>query len=218
MNPVTIEHLDSLRDVRWVLVDPPKVPGLIEMVAWYQIGMTLGRDAEYFLFVDDDHHFVPGSGFYYQQCINYMDHWHDVGFMTTHRNHGGLPLEKGDYIVNSANGLVSLGRGMFMRNAPDFYLTAREIAYPGGMVESLLCYRMMALGYTFVKRLGCPTMKDPSKQVGIDNPTYSHDVLNRNLVGWIRQIYADPTWEHNSRLYPAGLMEQHAIAYTNRWD
>lgn len=203
------------------MVPKPEVPGLLEMVSWYDIGMKMAPEAEYFLIVDDDHHYKeavgvrPSSGEYYAQCIDFMDDNPNVGFMMTKSYFGGAAW--GDVPkINPDNGLVSLGWGMFLRNVPEFVLTDEELGYYGSMVESLLCYKIMALGYDMAKRFYCPTLKDPGKRVGTGGISYSHETLNANIVGHIRRIYDDPKWEHESKKYPKGLMAQHRKAKAER--
>jgi hypothetical protein len=207
--------------MRWCIEPQPIVPGLLDMVKWYNIGMSMGSDAEYFLIVDDDHHYKaandtrPSSGTYYQECLDFMDTHPNVGFMMTKSYFGGAAW--GDTPkINPDNGLVSLGWGMFLRNVPAFQLTDEELAFQGSMVESLLCYKIMAMGYDLAKRFNCPTLKDPGKTVGSGGISYSHETLNANIVGYIRRIYDDPTWEHESKKYPKGLWSQYLKAKTER--
>lgn len=216
-NPVTHEMLSKLEDTRFVIVDPPKVPGLIEMVRWYQIGFDMAKDADYFLIVDDDHHWKeitfnhPSSGEYIKQCLDWMDVNPDVGFLMTKGYFGSAAW--GDAFVKSpTNGLVNLDRGMIMRNIPEFKFTEEEQSFVGTLVESLLGYKIMAMGYKIAKRFCNPTLKDRGKRLNSGGISYSDETLTNNIMGYIRRIYNDPTWTHESRKYPRGLMAMHRKA------
>lgn len=215
-HPVTHDMLINQPDVRFTIVSPPAIPGLIEMVMWYNIGMAMGIDCEYFLIVDDDHRYKPGSGKYFQQCIDYMDAHPDVGFMMTKGYFGSAAW--GDAIVkHPANGLVNLDRGMIMRNVAEFEFNEEELGFVGTLVESLLCYKMMALGYNVAKRFCNPTLKDRSKRLNNGLISYSDETLQANIGGYIRRIYNDPTWTHESRKYPSGLLAIQRKARNDLW-
>lgn len=207
------------KNVRWIRLMPPKIPGLVDMIEWYAEGMSRCIDAEYFLFVDDDHHYVPGSGNYYQECLDYMDANPDIGFITTHKNAGGWIEDKaGEGFYEPTDGMISLGRGMIMRNIDDFLIGEEELGLKGGLFESWLGFRVMELGYRYVKRLGCPTLKDPSHKVDCGaGPTYDSRWMDRHILGYVRKRYSDPGWHHEIGHFPAILLYLQARAYTKRW-
>ena len=209
-DPVTYDFLEKIGVHTYTITDPPKIKNLIEMVRWYDLGMKSGSDCDYFLFVDHDHRFQPAkngkpsSGAYYQECIDYMDANPDVGVFNTKFYFGGAAW-KYEIKKNPVNGLININTGMFIRNVPEFVFTKRELSFVGTLVESLLAYKMLALGYNNAKRYYCPTTFTRSKRLYSGEPTYSEDVLLKNIQGYIREIYNDPTWDHESRKYPKGL-------------
>jgi len=208
--PVTHRFLEQQKVHRHIIVPVPKVKNLIEMVQWYAYLMSMGSDCEYYLIVDHDHRFKeakdgkPSSGQYYQECIDYMDANPDVGVFLTKSYFGGAAW-KYEIKKNPENGLVNINTGMFLRNVPEFVLTEEEKSFVGTLVESLLAYKMMALGYKLAKRYYCPTRYTRNKRLYSGLPTYSRTVLLANIQGYIRRIYNDPEWDHESRKYPRGL-------------
>lgn len=219
--PIEPFMFEGLENTRHKFAPPPNVPLLLDMVRWYSMGMALGHDCEYFLIVDDDHHYKGpqgdkvSSGIYYQQCLDYLDSNTDVGFMMCKSYFGGAAW--GDVPrKNPDNGLISLGWGMIMRNVPEFKFTDEELNFKGSMVESLLCYKMMELGHRVAKRFYCPTLKDPGKTVESGGISYSNETLNANIVGYIRRRYNDPTWEHESKKYPGNLLARQREAIRAR--
>lgn len=208
--PVTYEFLEKMGVHTYAIVDPPKVKGLIEMVHWYDVGMRILKHCDYFLFIDHDHRFKPAkndkpsSGTYYQECIDYMDANPDVGVFNTKFYFGGAAW-KYEIKKNPVNGLLSINTGMFIRNVPEFKFNRRELSFVGTLVESLLGYKMIALGYNNAKRYYCPTTFTKSKRLYSGEPTYSKEVLLANIQGYIQEIYDDPDWDHESRKYPKGL-------------
>lgn len=204
-DPVSNNQLLSMWRTKFTKVAVPEKPDLIEMVRWYDHGFRIAQSADYFLIVDDDHRYVPGSGKYFQECIDYMDANPNVGFMYT-KGYTERASEFGDsFWINPEDGMISLGRGMILRNIKGFHFTEKELGFVGTLVESLICYKIIMMGYDVVKRFHNPTLKDPSTKLYSGGIAYSRGILLDNILGHIKREYLDPSWEHESREYPTAI-------------
>jgi hypothetical protein len=184
------------------------------IVEWRAACMEFAQ-GDYFLMVDHDHMFQPkgkwpSSGDYLLECLDWMDNNQDVGSLGTNAFFGGAAW-KDKFVKNPANALVAIVTGLWIRNVPEAHATSEERKLVGVLDESLWTYKMMAAGYTHAKRFYNPTKFDNfHTRVNVGTSSYSKQVIDANIGGYIQRKWSDPTWQHESRKYPKGVLRDQA--------
>jgi hypothetical protein len=196
------------------VVTHPSVPITVPMpiVEWRASCMDIAV-GKYFLMIDHDHHFKPkgkwpSSGQYLKECLDWLDDNFDVGSLGTNAFFGGAAW-KDKFVKDPANGLIAIVTGLFIRNVPEAHATARERRLVGVLDESLWAYKVMAAGYRHSKRFYNPTKFDNfHTRVNTGNSSYSKKVIDQNIGGYICSRWDDPSWHHESKRYPVGVLRE----------
>lgn len=175
-------------------------------------GLDLTEDCEYICCLDDDHEFVEESDEYYMECVEFMDNNADIGVV-------GLKsgLDTG-WIRNPKDGLFQNGTGgMFYRNIGKDKMFPKECHdFVGVLSEPLMAYNIINEGFNCAKRFGCKNKRlkgDPDKFVNMEtnNITYSEQVANKNVQGYLRDKFNDPEWRYSSKMYPKTIADKLGI-------
>lgn len=191
------------------------------MVEWRFSGMRENQDADYFLFMDDDHQFSNPSKTaryqmsceeYYRTSFEFLENNQDVGVLCLRGSLGGSDWGYG-FRKTPKNGLVSTDKGgMIVRNIGiERICPVSILENRGALFESVMAYNVMSCGYKNSKRFNCPTKSEAVGSIkhigGSRNVTYSDNVVDENNNKYIREKFCDPTWNHSSKKYPKGILE-----------
>lgn len=192
-------------------------------------GIALTSDCKYICYLDDDHQFAPsrpGKTFYksseeyYLECIDYMDENQDVGILSLRGYFGGYSWGYGFKKMPSNGFIENNAGGIFMRNIGHENIFPPECySFVGVMSEPLCGYSIMSQGYKYAKRFNCPNkFEAPGKSKHVSNGavlSYSEQIANENVQGYIREKFDDPTWRYSDKKYPKGILK---IAEQNNWE
>lgn len=194
----------------------------LPMVQLRRHGLDLVEDCEYICTLDDDHQFVghregklyPKSSFeFYQDAIKFMDDNPKVGVMSLRGYFGGVAWGY-EPKINPANGLFENNAGgLLMRNIGKEKIFPTECHnFVGVLSEPLMAYNIINEGYNCAKKFNCPNkfeVPGKSKHVGENSKiSYSEEVSNANVQGYIRKKFDDPTWRHSDKKYPKKIAIQ----------
>lgn len=148
---------------------------------------------DWFLFLDDDNRFPEGSDEFYIQCYNFLDFDPTCSVLE-------LSNKGNSGIYEKTDGFFWTGYGLFLRHT-ELIITdiMKDIIYLKGACEDIL-YSYLTLEYSGLPYViyGNPTTRDKSKPNDWNqnnNPSYSEEVLNNNVIGYIRKKFNEPNWE-----------------------
>lgn len=164
-------------------------------------------DADFFLFLDDDHTFEEGSDRLLNNCLN---------FLHNHKECGLLQLEKANILKGfhvKKNAHVWTSRGLFIKNIG--FNFGNFLNLVGAGEDLFVGYTALVKGYIPYCHYNSTIKRNPpytdNRYQELNNPSYSEDLLDKNIVGFIRQIYDDPDWRFYGSLenlkYPNKLKE-----------
>ena len=193
----------------------------LPMVQLRRHGLNLLQDCEYICCLDDDHEFVEerigknypkSSEQYYIESLEWMDKNNDVGILSQRGYFGGYAWGY-EPKKNPNNGLIENNAGgILCRNIGIDTMFPKEChEFVGVMSEPLIGYNIVAKGYNFAKRFNCPNkFEAPGSNKHVNsgsNISYSEEVCNKNVQGYIRKKFDDPNWRHSSKKYPKLIAE-----------
>jgi len=165
--------------------------------------------SDFFLFLDDDHRFSKESD---KVLVD------SNKFMATHEECGIIQLEKhestkfGFYIKKYAH--IWTSRGLFIRNIGFDYKTLYELK---GACEDLLfgyeiinqCYIPYCYYNSGITRGNDRDKSTPNNYKQYNDKSYNEKILDKNVIGYIRNKYCDNKWIFYGNLrklqYPSSL-------------
>lgn len=161
------------------------------------IGMNYYKDADFFLFLDDDHRFNEKTDDFLIQCNSFLLSHDDCGVLQLEKNNTS---KNGFYIKRNAH--IWTSRGLFIRNLGFDYNKFYTLK---GACEDLL-YGFEALNHSYlpyaiwnsgITRNG--TKNNRHKE--LNDKSYSEKLLDNNIIGYIRNKYNDPKWKFYGNLH-----------------
>ena len=191
---------------------PAKIIKMREMCA------ALRDDCDYYLFIDDDFKLSHGtrmfpysSGKRYLQSLLYLEKHKKCGVINTKSFFGGH--QWGLKIAPTKHDMYATNRGLFLRNMKDhgFLIAPGAMqGLKGDLEESAIVFSRIELGYYPAKQMNNPTIHLTGKLDQYDNDPlnfHNRQVLEENVLKWIRTRYADPNWEYESKKLPRSLWD-----------
>lgn len=147
---------------------------------------------DWYLLFDDDNRFPDDSDFFYSICIRLLKKAKDCSVveLSNKKNIGK--------INNKIDGFYWTGYGLFIKRLHIFDNHKEILNLLGACEDLLLSYLTLdkyGLPYTFY---GNPTTRDKSKPNNWNqknNPSYSKEILDNNIIGYIRERFNEPDWD-----------------------
>ncbi len=185
------------------------------MIGLRQAAADLMRDADLYLFGDQNLVFTNGtpmyrqsSGFRYLQAIQFMERNSDCAYVMCMGSLGGAAW--GTKIKPTTVGMVATSRGLFVRNCYDGQLFPKDsLKIPGALGESVATYHALEWGgwKWGARQFNNPTRHKLHKFVANNAESPLHSLTSRRdgAERYIQNRYADPDWTHNSQRFPKGL-------------
>lgn len=163
------------------------------------IGMEENPNADFYLFLDDDHSFNEDSDRYLIECIN---------FLISHKECGILQLEKKNALKSGfhikRNAHVWTSRGLFIRNIGNKF-DYEELSKLVGAGEDLLYgYEVLNQSYIPYERFNSPITRGcnlPNNYKELNDKSYSEELLDENIIGYIRKKYNQSDWKFYGNLH-----------------
>lgn len=157
------------------------------------LGMKIAK-GDYFLFLDDDNRFPDGCDEYYSKTLCLLK---DINCTTLQadrkRSYSGLSIQE--------SGFFWTGYALFIKN--NFKITDKMLSFIGCCEETLYSYEALnqdGLPFIFY---GNPTYRDktkPSKWNEENNESYSEEVIQENIQGYIQEKYQDKKWRYYNNI------------------
>jgi len=162
---------------------------------------------ENLLFLDDDHCFMKGSDSFLIDCVDFLDKHNECGVLELKKKN---VAKKGFYIKRNAH--IWTDRGLFMRNIfvkdeiKSFY------KYVGACEDLIYSYEVLNNSYIPYEIHNSPISRKSevsNRYKEFNHPSYSKELLNLNVIGFIKYKYNDKDWKFygslNSLEYPRHL-------------
>lgn len=171
---------------------PPRMAWLRELAA------RAFRDADYFIFVDDNFEFSEGtpkyprsSGRRYAECIEYLEAIESAGMVMCEGSLGGN-YQKWKIAPMIKNHYVHTARGLVIKNVfrgPVFDDHQQQLR--GAFEETLLAANLLTAGYFIAKQFNNPTSHKDRKKVSPGSASALHDlcVAKENVLKYFSDEY-----------------------------
>lgn len=156
------------------------------------IGMNYYKDADFFLFLDDDHRFNEKSDDFLIQCNSFLLSHDDCGVLQLEKNNTS---KNGFYIKRNAH--IWTDRGLFIKNTRKFDY---ELLYKfiGACEDLLYAYEVLNQSYLPYEIYNSPIKRGcnlPNNHKELNDKSYNKELLDDNIIGYIRQKYNQPKWK-----------------------
>ena len=166
--------------------------------------------ADYFMFMDDDNRFKLESDDYYVEVASILYNNKEITTLQCDRKRDG---KIGLHIQE--NGFFWTGYSLIIKNNSIAYLRDEFPGYYGCCEETLFAYKALeneGLPYIYY---GNPTSRDTSKPADWNqnnNPSYSEEIIQNNIQGYIQNHYDDNNWRYYENIpntrFPKGLLKK----------
>jgi len=151
-------------------------------------------NCDYFLFLDDDHRFNSSDSFLID-CLNILKKT-NCSILCTDKNkkgHSGLKLKE--------DGFIWTNKGLFIKNIMnkiDFGLHNLLLGAGEDLLISYMVLEQEGLPYTLY---GSNITRKERRHINekvIQNISYSKEVMDYNIIGYLRRYFDDRDWNHDS--------------------
>ena len=169
---------------------------IIPFVELRGLGM-LNSDSNFFLFLDDDHRFKNGADRFLMECISFLEEDNMCGVLQLDKKRSIK-----DWFEIKNDGYIWTSRGLFIKNT---HMDIEHLFSLKGACEDLLyAYETLVYGWIPYKINQPFIIRDESKPNNdkeLNDKSYSKEVLDENIVGFINHHFSDPSWEFYGHLY-----------------
>jgi len=174
------------------------------------MGIITSPGANFYMIIDDNFKFKSGtpkypidSGIRYSQCLEYMKHFPNCGFVMCEGSLGGS-IQKLE-ISSTQVGLFATTRGLILRNIGVYKIFGNTSHLLGGLEESIACYHIIEEGFYPAKQFNNPTINSNMGKPDGGKFIHSQEIWNQNCAKYIRNRYQDQNWDYQKRKLPKGL-------------
>lgn len=177
--------------IRFIRIDEDYSNKLVSFARLRGSGMK-NSTADYFLFMDDDNRFPKECDSYFMGCIQFLKDYAFCSVLQADRkrnNQYGFHYKK--------DGFYWTGYGLFIRNIIKDY--SKLLDFNGCCEETLFAYETLNIDGLAYTMYGNPTYRDtsnPVKHNEENNPSYSEEVIQNNIQGYIQEKYCDSKWSY----------------------
>jgi hypothetical protein len=175
-------------NVEWKCYNPSE--GLIDFFSIRQDALDMSPHADFIFMLDDEFVFKEGSTEVINQCCRYLYDNTDCGAIYLAGNFGGEGDHHGDEIYITNNKLLSLNRGIVLRNKP--VNMDNRLHGLGWADETVIGFTNLIQGYYLARRMHVPIEHDSINWLSEDNKNLNYNtnyIINEGIgVGINRTI------------------------------
>jgi len=151
---------------------------------------------DYFLFFDDDHRFNKKLDTFLMKCIETLEEVKDCSILCTDKNKNrntGLKLK--------TDGFIWTNKGLFIKNIfnkLDFGIYSMLLGAGEDLLFSYMVLEQEGLPYILY---GSDITRKEKRYINgniIPNMSYSEEIMNNNIIGYLRHYFNDKEWIHQS--------------------
>lgn len=182
-------------DYNLIRVDNNYYKKLVPFAALRYAAMAQSN-ADFFLFFDDDHRFHQDSDRFLMDCMELLELRSHISVLCTNKPkdyHYGFSIKR--------DGFIWTNKGLFIKNIMN------QLDY--GVHSCLLgAGEDLLISYMVLEKEGLPyeyynsdiTRKEKRHVDGkvIENISYSKEVMENNIIGYIKKYFDDKDWTHDS--------------------
>lgn len=183
----------------------------VPMAKIRQRAADLDKDVDYYLSIDDDFKFSPGtkcsggsSGQRYLEALHFLERYRSCGTVMCRGFFGGSPYGKKiiprlHYHYKTASGIIWKN---MLKSGKDYNLYPEDItALRGGCEETLATYRRIEDGYWAASQHNNPTAnKEGDWRNASGDDAVAPQVIADNAGRYIRERYNSPGWYFSAKL------------------
>lgn len=189
-----INYVNNL-PIKFIRLDKDYSGEIIPFAKLRGLGMK-DSSSDFFLFMDDDNRFTIECDSYFTSCVSFIIANPLCSVIQAERERDG---PKG--IIMKLDGFYWTGYGLFLKNIIKEY--DHLLDFKGCCEETLYVYETLyndGLPYIFY---GNPTTRDKSldpKWNENNNPSYSEEIIQDNIQGYIQDKYEDSNWRYYNNI------------------
>jgi len=195
-----VKKIDGVKFIRY-----EKNFNIVPFAELRGIGMEASKDSDFFLFLDDDHTFNIKADKFLMNCYNFLNKHNECGLLQLEK----INKEKdGFYIKRNAH--IWTSRGLFIKNIGLNY--SKYYNLTGACEDLLYGYETLNESYIPYEIYNSPISRGcdkPNNYKQFNDPSYNEKILDKNIIGFIRDKYNDEDWKFYGALrhlkYPISL-------------
>jgi len=190
VNKSKINYTNNL-SIRFIRINEDYTDKIIPFAKLRGEGMRKSN-ADYFLFMDDDNRFLKSCDSYFVNCVQFLQ---DNPLCSILQADKTRDKKYGAYY--KSDGFYWTGYGLFLKNIIRDY--NQLLDFKGCCEETLFAYETLNLDGLSYTMYGNPTWRDTSKHPKWNeenNNSYSEEVIQNNIQGYIQEKYCDSNWRY----------------------
>jgi hypothetical protein len=174
-------------NLKWKCYNPQK--GLIDFFSIRQDALDMCSHADFIFMLDDEFIFKEGSSAIINQCCEYLKDNVDCGAIFLAGNFGGEGDKHGDEIYITNNKLLSLNRGIVLRNKA--VNMDDRLHGLGWADETIIGFTCLMQGYYLARRMHVPIDHDSLNWLSEENPNLNYNtkfIINNGIGANINKV------------------------------
>lgn len=152
-------------------------------------------NCDFFLFLDDDHRFNECSDFFLIDCLNILNSKKDCSILYTDKD------KDNNWLDIKRDGFIWTNKGLFIKNIIhklDYGIHSTLLGAGEDLLISYMVLEQEGLPYQYCKSNIIRKEKRYIDGKVIDNISYSKEVMEDNIIGYIKRYFNDKDWTHDS--------------------